>query len=143
MGLEAVRRTLQWLDGRADPDPLLEAVHARFDGDLSRLVVWANAASSTEFGEIAPVVIEHVGRRTPLALLLVRKAARELDRIGQALAAKSQRPLPCCMLGGLGPFVEPYLEKTLRARLLPARGEPVQGALLMIRADVATGEKVR
>jgi glucosamine kinase len=143
LGLEAIRKTLQWLDGRAAADPLLDAVHARFDGDLSRLVVWANTANSTEFGEIAPLVLAHVGQRTPLALLLMREAARELDRIGQALAAKSRRPLPCCMLGGLGSFVEPYLEKTLRARLVPARDEPVQGALLMIRADVAAGDKVR
>ncbi len=143
LGLEAIRKTLQWLDGRAAADPLLDAVHARFDGDLSRLVVWANTANSTEFGEIAPMVLAHVGQRTPLALLLMREAARELDRIGQALAAKSRRPLPCCMLGGLGSFVEPYLEKTLRARLVPDRDEPVQGALLMIRADVAAGDKVR
>jgi MFS family permease len=143
LGLEAIRRTLHWLDGRAAADPLLDAVYARFDGDLSRLVVWANAANSTDFGEIAPLVIAHIGQRTPLALLLMREIARELDQIGQALTAKSRRPLPCCMLGGLGPFVEPYLEKTLRARLVPSREEPVQGALLMIRAAVAAGDKVR
>jgi glucosamine kinase len=142
LGLEAVRRTLQWLDGRAPADPLLEAVLARFDGDLTKLVTWANAASATEFGEIAPLVVEHVGRGTPLAILLVREAAGELDRIGRALAAKSRRPLPCSLLGGLGQFMEPWIEEPLRARLVPGRYDAVQGALLMVRADVAAGEKV-
>ena len=49
MGLEAVRKTLQWLDGRQPVDPLLEAVKARFDGDQGRLVSWANAARETDY----------------------------------------------------------------------------------------------
>jgi glucosamine kinase len=142
LGLEAVRRTLQWLDGRAPADPLLEAVQERFDGDGNSLVAWANAASATEFAEMAPLVVEHVRRGTPLAISLVREAASELDRIGRALAAKSRRPLPCSLLGGLGKFVEPWLDQTLRSRLVAARYDTVQGALLMVRADVAIGEKV-
>jgi glucosamine kinase len=146
LGLEAVRRTLQWLDGRSPADPLLEAVQARFDGDCGCLVVWANAASATEFAELAPLVVEHVRRGTPLAISLVREAAGELDRIGKALAAKSRRPLPCSLLGGLGQFVEPWLGLELRSRLVPGRYDTLAGALLMVRADVAAdvaiGEKV-
>jgi glucosamine kinase len=119
---------------------LLEAVKARFEGDQGRLVSWANAARETEFGEIAPLVVEYAGRDTPLALSIVRAAAAELDRVGLALAGKSQRPLPCSMLGGLGKFYEPYLGEALRARLAPARYDSVQGALIMARA-VAAGEK--
>ena len=63
LGLEAVRKTLQWLDGREPVDPLLEAVKARFDGDQGRLVSWANAARETEFGEIAPLVVELAGQK--------------------------------------------------------------------------------
>jgi glucosamine kinase len=139
LGLEAVRRTLHWLDGRAPSDPLLEAIHARFDGDLDRLVVWANGASATEFAQVAPLVVEHAGQGTPLALALAREAAGEVDRIGRALAAKSRRPLPCCLLGGLGRFIEPWLEEALRARLVPCKHDAVQGALLMARADPAGG----
>ena len=91
-------------------DPLLEAVKARFDGDQGRLVSWACAARETEFGEIAPLVVEYARHETPLALLIVRAGAAELDRVGLALADKSRLPLPCSMLGGLG-FYEPYLGK--------------------------------
>jgi glucosamine kinase len=141
LGLEAVRKTLQWLDGREPVDPLLEAVNARFEGDQGRLVSWANAARETEFGEIAPLVVEYAGHDTPLALSIVRAAAAELDRVGLALAAKSHRPLPCSMLGGLGKFYEPFLGKALRARLAPARYDSVQGALIMARSAVAAGVK--
>ena len=106
LGLEAMRKTLHWLDGRGPADPLLAAIQARFDGDLSQLVAWANDAGGTEFAQLAPLVVEYVARETPLALALVREAAGELDRIGRALDAKSQRPLPCSILGGLGAFFE-------------------------------------
>jgi glucosamine kinase len=141
LGMEAVRRTLHWLDGRAPADPLQEAVQARFNGDLRELVAWANAASATEFAQIAPLVVEHAGQGTPLALALARQAATEVDRIGQALAAKSRRKLPCSLLGGLAPFIESRLGEGLRAQLVPARYDPVRGALVMVRADVAAGAK--
>jgi glucosamine kinase len=134
LGLEAIRRTLHWLDGRAPEDPLLQAVQARFDGDLDRLLTWANGASATEFAQLAPLVVEHAERGAPLALALGRQAAAEVDRISRALTAKSQRPLPCCLLGGLGRFVEPWLEEALRARLVPCRYDAVKGALLLVRA---------
>ena len=141
LGLEAVRKTLQWLDGREPVDPLLEAVSAHFDGDQGRLVSWANAAGETEFGEIAPLVLEHARKETPLALSIVRAAAAELDRVGKALADKSQRPLPCCMLGGLGKFYEPFLGKALRDRLAPGRFDSVQGALILARGAFAAGDQ--
>ena len=137
LGLAAVRRTLHWLDGRGPPSPLLDAVHDRFDRDLDRLVSWANNAGATEFAQIAPLVIEHARRQTPLALTLMREAAGEIDRLGRALAARSRKALPCSLLGGLAPFVEPWLDDTLRARLVPCEHDAVRGALLMIRAAVA------
>jgi hypothetical protein len=73
-GTEAVRLTLHWLDGRDEPSPLLESVYAHFDNDLMRLVIWANQANATQFAQIAPLVIEHVKRKTPLAVTLIRQA---------------------------------------------------------------------
>jgi glucosamine kinase len=137
LGLEAVRLTLHWLDGRGEPSPLLEAVHAHFDHDLNRLVVWANEANATQFAKIAPLVIEHVKLRTPLALTLIQQAAREIDRLAAALAAQSvDKALPCSLLGGLASFVEPWLGEPLRMRLVPCKLDAVHGAVLMIRKAV-------
>jgi glucosamine kinase len=137
LGLEAVRLTLHWLDGHSEPSPLLESVYAHFDNDLMRLVIWANQANPTQFAQIAPLVIEHVKRETPLALTLIQRAAGEIDRLGAALAAQSvNKSLPCCLLGGLAQFLEPWLGDSLRSRLVPCESDSVSGALLMIRKAV-------
>ena len=134
LGLEAVRLTLHWLDGRGEPSPLLEAVYAHFDRDLIRLVVWANQANATQFAQIAPIVIEQVKRQTPLAVTLIQQAAGEIDRLAAALAAQSiDKTSPCSLLGGLAQFIEPWLGESLRARLVPCKLDAVHGAVLMIR----------
>ena len=137
LGLEAVRLTLHWLDGRGEPSRLLEAVYAHFDHDLNRLVVWANQANATQFAQIAPLVIEQVNFETRLALTLIQQAAREIDRLAAALAAQSiDKALPCSLLGGLAPFIEPWLEEPLRRRLVSCKLDAVHGAVLMIRKAV-------
>jgi hypothetical protein len=51
-------------------------------------------------------------------LTLIQQAAREIDRRAAALAAQStDRTLPCSLLGGLAPFIEPRLGEPLRRRL--------------------------
>lgn len=137
LGLEAVRLTLHWLDGRDEPSPLLESVYAHFDDDLMRLVIWANQANATQFAQIAPLVIDHAKQKTPLALTLIKQAAVEVDRLASALAAQSQnKSLPCSLLGGLAQFIEPWLGDSLRSRLVPCESDSVSGALLMIRKSV-------
>jgi glucosamine kinase len=137
LGLEAVRLTLHWLDGRGEPSPLLEAVYAHFDHDLNRLVVWANQANATQFAQIAPIVIEQMKRQTPLAVTLIQQAAGEIDRLAAALAAQSiDKTLPCSLLGGLAQFIEPWLGEPLRRRLVPWKVDAVHGAVLMIRKAV-------
>ena len=134
LGLETIRRTLQWLDGRGTPSPLLNAVLARFDNDVDALSAWANSATATRFAEIAPLVVTCGAEDDPVAHDLLLTAAREIDRIGDALAGKTGNgALACCLLGGLAPHLEPFLCNRLRARLVPARGDAVRGAMIMIR----------
>jgi MFS family permease len=75
--------------------------------------------------------------QTPLALTLIQQAAREIDRLAAALAAQSiDRTLPCSLLGGLAPFIEPWLGEPLRRRLVSCKLDAVYGAVLMIRKVV-------
>jgi glucosamine kinase len=143
LGLEAVRLTFHALDGRAESSPLTDAVFDRFDRDLNRLVSFATRANATQFAQIAPMVIEEAGRGTALASSLLARAAGEIDRLAAALTAKASRPdLPCALLGGLAPFIEPRLDPLLRSRLVRGERDAVHGALLLIRRAVeadATG----
>ncbi len=49
----------------------------------------------------------------------MKKAAQAVNRIGTAMEKmqrdKSQQ-LPCALFGGIAPFLEPWLEESLRAR---------------------------
>ena len=66
--------------------------------------------------------------QTPLALTLIQQAAREIDRRAAALAAqRTDRTLPCSLLGGLAPFIEPWLGEPLRRRLVACKLDAVHG----------------
>lgn len=137
LGMEAVRLTLQWLDGRfaSSATTLLEKIFKQFDHDLTKLVVWANAANSTKFAEITPLIIEHLKQEDPLAVKLIRCAADEIDRIGVALAKRTtgDKLLPCCLCGGLTPFVEPYIAPELKARIVLSKHDAAKGAIFMVK----------
>lgn len=133
LGLEAVRATLHWQDGRGDNSPLIEAVLAHFQDDWTQFIIWVNQAKSTQFAELAPIVVKQAIAETPLAVELLQQAARDIDRIGEALAAKTSQPLPCALLGGLAPFIEPRLGENLRSRLVPPQYNAAKGAVLRLR----------
>lgn len=140
LGLEAVRLALQWLDGRfeAEVTPLLEAIFSKFDNDLTKLVVWANSSNSNGFAQIAPLVIEHIESKDPIALMLIQRAAKEIDRIGMVLTKYTEggQTLPCALFGGLAPFVQPWLSDELKARIVPRKHDATVGAILMIKQEL-------
>lgn len=144
LGMEAIRITFQWLDGRLDlPDsPLLAAIFRRFGGDLTEMVVWANSANSTEFAKIAPLVVEHLKEQEEVALLLIKRAAQEIDRVGLMLEkyTEGDQLLPCVALGGMVPFIEAHLCDDLRRRLVPPKHDAAVGAILMAKQKMLEGK---
>lgn len=139
LGLEATRLTCQWLDQRVEKSPLVEDIFAYFNQDQEKFVSWANRANSTEFARLAPIVIRHGQQQEVAAVRLLKKAARAIDQVGHALAKMrtQARPLPCCLLGGIAPFIEPWLSEELRATLVAQQGDASVGAILMVRERVA------
>ncbi len=141
LGLEAARATFQWLDHRAEKSPLVEDVFAFFNQDIERFTTWANRANSSEFARLAPLVINHAQQEEIAAVRLMKKAAHAVDRVGTALLkmqSNHDKNLPCCLFGGIAPFIEPWLGEDLRARLTPRKADANAGAILMIRELVAT-----
>ncbi len=137
LGLEAVRATLQWIDHRTEKTPLLEEVFAYFNRDLNHFVTWANRANSNEFAKLAPLVINHSQQEDPWAVRLMKKAATAVNRVGTALekVSHSENSLPCCLFGGIAPFIEPWLSEELRARLVRRHGDANVGAILMAKQN--------
>lgn len=136
LGLEALRLTLHWLDGRCAASPLLEEIFSSFDHDHTALVSWANRAGATEFAQLAPQVI--AAQHDPVAKDLLRRAAQHIEAIASVLEVPGT--LPCSLLGGLATPLEPWLSEPLRSALRFPRGDGAQGALLMIRRAIHTTE---
>lgn len=136
LGLSAVKITFQWLDGRLPASLLAQTIYAHFAQDKHYFISWANQANSTAFATLAPLVIEAAKRGDETAIALLQEAAYAMDRIGNALIAAqlpNSTPLPCAMIGGIAPFLEPYLGTALRSRLRPSLSSPEAGAVLLVR----------
>jgi glucosamine kinase len=139
LGLQAIRLTLQWLDQRRKKSPLVEDIFAYFEQDQAKLVAWANDANSSEFARLAPIVINHSQQQEAAAVRLMKKAAYAIDRVAYALKKmrRHQPALPCCLLGGIAPFIEPWLRPELRSTFVARRGDASMGAILMLRQQIA------
>lgn len=136
LGMEAIRLTTQWLDGRYKvTSPLLSAIAHKFTNDTAQLVTWANKANAGAFATLAPQIIQHADNGDSNAIMLLQRAAQEIDKIGVVLAKKTQgeKTLPCCLLGGLAPFIEKWLGKDLNSRLVPCKHDAMVGAILMVK----------
>jgi glucosamine kinase len=136
LGLEAVRLTFQAYDNRVESSPLLKAILQKFNNNITQLVTWACAAKSTQFAEIAPLVIEHLDKKDLWSLYLIKQDAKEMDKIFVALEkgiSDKTKQLPYCLFGGIAPFVEPWLGEELRSRIVPRQANATVGAILMIK----------
>lgn len=146
LGLQAMKITLQALDGRMPASQLSSLVYARFDNSLERLVSWANQANSTAYAELAPLVIEQCEAGDKVALNIMQQAASAINRLGDALQAaqmNQESVLPCVLVGGVAPFIEPYLGAKLRSHLAPCQFTPDVGAILLVRDHIKRGEHAR
>lgn len=138
LGMEAVKITLQTLDGRLPSSRLSQMIFAHFKENLQALTTWANQANSTAFAELAPVVIAQCEAGDPASIALMKQAARAINQISEALKAKQlqSKKLPCALIGGLAPFIKPFLSENLQSDLVPAQSTPDQGAVLLVRKNL-------
>lgn len=139
LGLEAVRLTFKNIDGRVQETPLLKAIFSFFNNDIGKIISWSTKARPVDFASLAPIVIEHIQREDPHAVLLAENAAREIDEIAEAMEKRlpsQHSPLPCALLGGVAPFIQPRVGKALQSRLVPRKHDATKGAIYMIRGKV-------
>jgi len=140
LGLEAVKETLQVLDGRLSPSNLADQVYAQFENDFDHFITWANQANSTAFAELAPIVINQSQLGDPVAINLMQKAAHAINQVSDALdinRVSQSMSLPCSLIGGVSPFMESFLSEALRARLTPCELTPDAGAVMLVRGYLA------
>lgn len=141
LGMEVARLTFKSIDGRIEKTPLLDTIYEQFNESPDDFVTWAGHAKPGDFGTLAPFVMLHLEQGDPHALALVDRAALEIQLVADALKkdkVESGEPLlPMGLLGGIAPFIEPYLSESLHDRLVPRKFDATKGAVIMIRDHVA------
>lgn len=134
LGLEAVKLTLQWLDGRAAESGLTDAVFRHFDSNRKQLVAWACQANSSAFATLAPLVVKQGQAGDEAATGLLKQSAHEVERIAAALENKCMNAgLQCVLSGSIAPFIQSFIDSSLAKRLTPAISTPDAGAILLAR----------
>ncbi|ERL99749.1 ATPase [Brucella intermedia 229E] len=129
LGRELLEETLLALDGMAERTALVDAVLARFNGELRQIIAFSRKATAADYAAFAPpLVFNHAHAGDPLGNSILQHAcsyiARGLERLDtEALGRFS-------LTGGLAssyaalPFL-PYRGGHYR----PALGDALQGAL--------------
>lgn len=134
LGLEAIRLTLHWIDGRIEETPLLKSIFDEFGGHVQQFISWTSYAKSTDFARFAPLVIQHSHLQDPWAIKLLKEGARNIEEMASTINKKNgPTPLPICLFGGLAPHIEPWLSEDLRKQIKPRVLGATEGAVIMIK----------
>lgn len=137
LGLQAIKAVLRVIDGRAKPSLLTESILRHFESNPAKLILWTNAVNATGFASLAPLIIEAAHQKDPLAIQLLQKAALFIDEIALSLIEQqSVQALQCTLIGGLAPFVSPFLCEEVQARLKAPEMSPAQGAILLMKKEL-------
>jgi glucosamine kinase len=139
LGLEAAHLALQMLDKRIDSSPLLLAILNKFNDNAHQFNEWCIAANANQYATLAPLVIEYVEHHDPNALYLIKAAAAEIDSLYNGILRcqnNTEQSLPCCLFGGIAPFIKPWINKQLHNSLVERKHGATKGAVFMIRKAI-------
>ena len=130
LGRLALARTLDVVDGLADPSRLSAAILAHLPGS-AQIVAFAASASPMEIGRFAKEVTKHADSGDKLAIDLMRRGA---GYIAETLTKIGWQPgLRLCLTGGLAPQYRRYLPQPMQQELCQPKGDPLTGALALAR----------
>jgi glucosamine kinase len=135
LGRAAMQRVLRAYDGRIAWTLLLTRLFEQFAADPHRIVHWAATARPSDFGSLAPAIIEHAMQDDPAAVDLMRLAAHHVDQLVTRLLGLGVEQV--ALSGGLAPALESWLTPETRERLVPPAGDALSGALRLAREEAA------
>lgn len=136
LGRSALTQTVHVLEGRflGRATEMHRALTERCGHSRDDMLGWLLGASSTQYAELAPLIIECAGRGDSAALQLVTAAGIEIDALAEALDPGRQAPFS--LVGGLAQPLTPYLPAPLREWMQEPHDEPIAGALLLAQGRV-------
>ena len=127
----AIRRALWAFEGMAPWTPLAEDIMRSFDNSPQNAVIWAGNAIPGDYAAYAPRVFAFAERGDQLAIAILRDCAadaamliRRLHELGAPQVA---------MIGGIFPYLFPWLPDDVKPYLVKPAGDPLDGAILMAK----------
>lgn len=146
LGLMAMRHAHAVQDGRDPHSALSAAVFHAAGADAPALLAWCAAAGARRYAELAPLVFSTAEAGCSTAQALLQAAADELARLVAALQPEAPAGTsaslgsaagpgwPVVASGSVGVRLAALWPEALRARLVQARGDSMDGALQLVRA---------
>jgi glucosamine kinase len=135
LGCEALRRVLWAHDGLIPWTGLLRTLFERFEWGSYGIVQWMSDARPRDFASLAPTIVEHAGRGDAVACELMQSAAAHIDTVATRLRTLGVPRLS--LFGGLANSILPFLSHQTRSGLVAAKGDALDGALQLARAEAA------
>lgn len=134
LGRELLIQVLLCHDGMSPPSDLTRRTLDRFDEDPNKIVAHAATATPADFAELAPDVVAAAETGDPMGLNLMQTGAIYLTKAIDVLGLGRNETL--CLSGGLGPSYDTWLTPNHRARISPADGTALDGALELAKLAV-------
>ncbi|WOI53652.1 BadF/BadG/BcrA/BcrD ATPase family protein [Parvularcula sp. LCG005] len=131
LGHEAVKEALAAKDGFRDSSPLVGNILQALGGEPERIIDWINKATPSDYGALAPMVVEACDGGDALGQELVAQTVAEIDIHLRKLLSFGIAKITLC--GGMAGVMAPRLSEALQAVLVPPLDQPVGGAVLLAR----------
>ena len=126
LGRSLLREALLAHDGVRSGSEAMRRVLADFDNDPRRLSAFAQSAVPGDFARYAPQVFELAAAEDPVAMLVLKTAAAEVDEaLDVVLEGESDR---LCLLGGIGRLYKPWLAARHGSRAAEPAADALAGA---------------
>lgn len=133
LGLSAMRHALRALDGRTKPTPLSAAVTAKFGHDTGCAIKWMDEATPRDYAAFAPMIMDYAEKNDEIAHSIVEDAVRHVERFIETIFEKGAPK--CALAGGLSRRLQPWLRERTAAKLTEAKGDSLDGALILARSE--------
>lgn len=127
LGLRLMQEVMLAHDGLRTSCNLSNAISERHDHDPASMIAFARTARPADFAALAPDILAAASTGDALACALMQEGAAYLVRALAAVGFGDDEPL--CLTGGLGTAYGAWLPPGIAARLAPAAGSALDGAL--------------
>lgn len=129
VGYKSIELALLVLDGLKPETDFIKAICKHYQ--ITTAIELAQAVSGftpTEFGRLAPLVVQHAQLNDQHAVNILKSGAEYLSALATKLL--QDKTLKLSLIGGLSPLMQPYLSPEVVGQLKEAEQPPEVGAVL-------------